>query len=44
MVFEADMTKYNFKHIVITSFQWCYHHYVTKITSQKCFQFGSPPN
>jgi len=44
-VFEGDYNEIEFQNIVLTSFQWHHHNYVTendtKITSQKLFQFGS---
>jgi len=40
VVFEANYDKINLQNIVMTSFQWHHHHYVTNIASQKFFQFG----
>jgi len=40
VVFEADNDKIELQNILMTSFQWSHHHYVTKITSQKLFQFA----
>jgi len=47
VVFEADYAEIELQNIAMTSFQWCHYHYitenVTKITSQKIFQFGLLP-
>jgi len=44
VVFEANHDEIELRNIVMTSFQWHHHHYVTKkvtkIMSQKFFQCG----
>jgi len=43
VIFEADYDEIELQNIVMTSFQWQHHHYVTKIASQNFFQFGLLP-
>jgi len=47
VVFEADYDKIELQNIVMASFQWCHHHYVTEKRHQNnvsnFFQFGSLP-
>jgi len=48
VVFEADYDKIKLQNIVMTSFQWCHHHYITKKCHQnnvtKIFPILTPPN
>jgi len=48
MVFEADYDEIKLQNIVMTLFQWRYHHYVTKKCYKnnvtKIFPIWAPPN
>jgi len=48
VIFKADYDKIELQNIVMTSFQWRHHHYVTKKRHQnnvtKIFPISAPPN
>jgi len=48
VVFETDYDEIELQNIVMTSFQWCHHHYVTEKHHQdnvtKSFPIWAPRN